>query len=284
MRWRSRPDLPGPVPELVAAVTGLVVDLGGAPVLRGVDLEVHAGEVLSLVGPNGAGKSTLLAALSGDAVPREGAAELWGRPVGDWSPDQVARRRAVLPQAHRVSFPFTVADVVAMGRAPWSGSATAEEDERLVAEAMEQTEVGGFAARPFTSLSGGEQARAMLARVIAQDTGLVLLDEPTAALDLRHQEMVGRACRDLAGRGRAVVVVLHDLDLAAAYSDRCALMDRGRIASVGAPVEVFDADRIGEVYRQPVTVEPDAGTGAPRVTPVRPTARRERERPAREEA
>src|SRR5699024_2164387 len=132
-----------------------------------------------------------------------------------------------------------------------------------------QAEVEALAARPFASLSGGEQARVMLARVIVQDTGLVLLDEPTAALDLRHQELVGRACRDLAGRGRAVVVVLHDLDLAAAYSDRCALMSQGRIASVGEPAEVFDAERIGEVYRQPVKVESDCDTGAPRVTPVR---------------
>lgn len=269
MRWRTRPDLPGTVPGLVAAAAGLTVDLGGAPVLRGVDLDVRAGEVLSLVGPNGAGKSTLLAALSGDVVPSGGEVELWGRPIGDWSPGQAARRRAILPQAHRVSFPFTVAEVVAMGRAPWSASPAAEADERRVAEAMKQAEVDDLAVRPFASLSGGEQARVMLARVIAQDTGLVLLDEPTAALDLRHQELVGRACRDLAGHGRAVVVVLHDLDLAAAYSDRCALMSRGRIAAVGEPAAVFDAERIGEVYRQPVKVESDPDTGAPRVIPVR---------------
>ncbi len=273
MRLRPRPDAPGPVPELVAAAFDLTVDLGGAPVLRGVDLDVRSGEVLTLVGPNGAGKSTLLAALSGDVAPGGGGVELWGRPIGEWRPGQMARRRSILPQAHRVSFPFTVAEVVAMGRAPWNGSAAADADEDRVSTAMKQTEVDEFAARPFTSLSGGEQARAMLARVIAQDTGLVLLDEPTAALDLRHQELVGRTCRDLAERGRAVVVVLHDLDLAAAYADRCALMSRGRVAAVGEPAEVFDADLLGEVYRQPVKVDTDPDTGAPRVTPVRSVGR-----------
>ncbi|GAB4003735.1 hypothetical protein GCM10029992_46710 [Glycomyces albus] len=156
-----------------------------------------------------------------------------------------------------------------MGRAPWTGTQASGEDAERVGEALALTEVVPLADRAFTSLSGGERARAMLARIIAQQAGLVLLDEPTAALDLRHQEMVGRLCRDLAERGRAVVAVLHDLDLAGAYSDRCALIDRGRIAACGKPAEVFDAERIGEVYRQPVKVETDPDTGAPRVTPVR---------------
>lgn len=269
MRLRARPDAPGPVPDPAAAVRDLTVDLGGEPVLRGLDLEVRGGEVLSLVGPNGAGKSTLLSALAGDLAPASGEVELWGRPIGDWHPARVARRRAVLPQAHRVSFPFTVAEVVAMGRAPWNGTPAAGEDAERIAEALVLAEAESLAGRAFTSLSGGEQARVMLARIIAQQAGLVLLDEPTAALDLRHQEMVGRLCRELAERGSAVVAVLHDLDLAGAYSDRCALMDRGRIAACGKPVEVFDAERIGEVYRQPVKVETDPDTGAPRVTPVR---------------
>ena len=269
MRLRTRTDRPGPVPDPAAAARGVTVELGGRPVLRGVDLEARGGEVLSLVGPNGAGKSTLLAALAGDLTPTRGVVDLWGRPIGDWSTAQIAQRRAVLPQTHRVTFPFTVAEVVAMGRAPWAGTPAAEEDEDRIAEALAQTETEPFAGRAFTSLSGGEQARVMLARIIAQQAGLVLLDEPTAALDLRHQEMVGRACRSLAERGRAVVVVLHDLNLAGAYSDRCALLDSGRIAACGKPADVFDADRLGQVYRQPVKVEPDPDTGAPRVTPVR---------------
>ncbi|WP_030156446.1 heme ABC transporter ATP-binding protein [Glycomyces sp. NRRL B-16210] len=260
---------PGPVPAVPAAVTGLGVTLGGKQVLRGIDLDVRAGEVLSLVGPNGAGKSTLLAALSGDLDARDGEVALWDRPIDDWTPLDIARRRAVLPQAHRVSFPFNVRDVVEMGRAPWTGTGRGAEDEERVADALALTEADEFADRAFTSLSGGEQARVMLARVVAQDAGLVLLDEPTAALDLRHQELVGRLCRELAAEGRAVVIVLHDLDLAAAYSDRSAILAEGRIAACGTPAQVYTAERLGEVYRQPVTVEHDPGTGAPKVTPVR---------------
>ncbi|THV26559.1 heme ABC transporter ATP-binding protein [Glycomyces paridis] len=269
MRTRSGTRDPGPVPDVPALVTGLRVALGGKEILRGIDLEARAGEVLSLVGPNGAGKSTLLAALSGDLRADAGEVELWERPIGAWSALDTARRRAVLPQAHTVSFPFTVGEVVAMGRAPWTGTGRGGDDEERTAAALALTEAAAFTGRAFTSLSGGEQARVMLARVVAQDAGLVLLDEPTAALDLRHQELVGRLCRTLAAEGRAVVVVLHDLGLAAAYSDRCALLSEGRLAACGAPAEVLTAERIGEVYRQPVTVDADPATGAPRVTPLR---------------
>lgn len=269
MRLHLRRDDPGTVPSTAAAVAGLRVRLGGKDVLRGLDLDVRAGEVLSLVGPNGAGKSTLLAALSGDLEAAAGEVALWDRPVDDWSALEAARRRAVLPQSHLVSFPFSVREVVAMGRVPWAGTERSDEDERRIAAALALAEAVQFAARPFTSLSGGEQARVMLARVIAQDAGLVLLDEPTAALDLRHQELVGRLCRTLAAEGRAVVIVLHDLDLAAAYADRCALLSEGRLAACGEPVEVFTAERLSEVYRQPVKVELDADTGVPRVTPLR---------------
>lgn len=270
MRLRARRDgVPGAVPATTAAVSGLRIRLDGKEILKGVDLGVRAGEVLSLVGPNGAGKSTLLGALSGDLEPASGEVELWDRPVSAWSAVDVARRRAVLPQSHVVSFPFSVREVVEMGRAPWAGTGRSAEDERRIDDALALTETEAFAARPFTSLSGGEQARVMLARVIAQDTGLVLLDEPTAALDLRHQELVARLCRTLAGEGRAVVIVLHDLDLAAAYSDRCALLAEGRVAASGAPVEVFTAERLSEVYRQPVKVELDSESGVPHVIPLR---------------
>ncbi|SDK78869.1 iron complex transport system ATP-binding protein [Glycomyces sambucus] len=270
MRLRTRrTTATGTTPDRPAAARGLHVRLGGKEILCGVDLDVHAGEVLGLVGPNGAGKSTLLAALSGDLEPSSGDALLWDRPIRDWSPLDTARRRAVLPQAHGVSFPFTAREVVEMGRAPWAGTDRGAHDEDRIAAAMARSETETFATRPFTSLSGGEQARVMLARVIAQDAGLVLLDEPTAALDLRHQELVGRLCRDLAAEGRAVVIVLHDLDLAAAYADRTALLANGRIASCGPPAEVFTAERLGDVYRQAVKVEPDPDTGTPRVTPLR---------------
>ncbi|MER5713459.1 heme ABC transporter ATP-binding protein [Streptomyces sp. NPDC002122] len=274
-RRRTRA-LPSPAArgELVAEVRGLRVALGGRTVLDGVGIGVRAGEVLALVGPNGAGKSTLLAALAADLAPRAGEVRIGGRSAGDWAAGELALRRAVLPQAAALSFPFPVAEVVRMGRAPWAGTGREDEDEAAVALAMAATEVEAFAGRPFSALSGGERARVALARVLAQRTGLLLLDEPTAALDLRHQELVLRVCRERAAAGDAVVVVLHDLGLAAAHADRVAVLHGGRIAAAGPPSEVLDAEVLSRVYRQPVEVFPHPRTGVPLVVPIRTTPSR----------
>lgn len=253
----------------LAEASGLVVRLGGREVLAGVSLTARAGEVLALVGPNGAGKSTLLAALAADLPADEGVVRVCGRPTADWPARELALRRAVLPQAAALSFPFVVEDVVRMGRSPWAGTAREEDDDLAVREAMGATEVGEFASRPFSALSGGERARVALARVLAQRTPLLLLDEPTAALDLRHQELVLRICRERAAAGDAVVVVLHDLGLAAAYADRVAVLRGGGLAAEGPPGAVFTGTLLSEVYRQPVEVFPHPRTGAPLVAPVR---------------
>ncbi|MFF2212014.1 heme ABC transporter ATP-binding protein [Streptomyces antibioticus] len=252
---------------VVAEADGVWVRLGGRDVLCGVDVRVRAGEVLALVGPNGAGKSTLLAALAADLPAAAGTVRIHGRPAGGWSAPELALRRAVLPQAAVLSFPFTVADVVRMGRAPHDSSPA--EDEAVIAEAMAATEVTRFAARPFSALSGGERARVALARVLAQRAPLLLLDEPTAALDLKHQELVLRLCRERAREGDAVVVVLHDLGLAAAYAHRVAVLHEGRVAADGPPAEVFTGRLLSEVYDQPVEVLPHPRTGALLVTPER---------------
>ncbi|ARQ71113.1 heme ABC transporter ATP-binding protein [Streptomyces marincola] len=264
--------VPGPwaAGETVAAAGGLAVRLGGRAVLDGVDLTVRAGELLALVGPNGAGKSTLLAALAADLTPDSGDLTIAGRPAHAWSAADLALRRAVLPQSAALSFPFTVADVVRMGRAPWHGTDAEDEDDAAVAEAMAATETTAFAERPFSGLSGGERARVALARVLAQRTGLLLLDEPTAALDLRHQELVLRLGRERAAAGRAVVVVLHDLGLAAAHADRAAVLHEGRIAADGPPDEVFVPGLLSRVYEHPVEVFPHPETGARLVVPLRP--------------
>ncbi|MFD3543448.1 heme ABC transporter ATP-binding protein [Streptomyces sp. NPDC058662] len=267
-RRRVVPARPAPG-EVLAETVGLHVRLGHREVLAGIDLSARAGEVLALVGPNGAGKSTLLAALAADLPAASGEIRIGGRPVGDWSAPELALRRGVLPQSAALSFPFPVQDVVRMGRAPWAGTPFADTDEEAVAAAMAATEVAQFAARPFSALSGGERARVALARVLAQRAPLLLLDEPTAALDLRHQELVLRVCRERASAGDAVVVVLHDLGLAAAYADRVAVLHDGRIAAAGAPAEVFEDELLSRVYRQPVEVLPHPRTGAPLVVPVR---------------
>ncbi|MFI0978530.1 heme ABC transporter ATP-binding protein [Streptomyces sp. NPDC021093] len=267
--------LPSPAARGTAAVevSALHVRLGQREVLSGIDLEARAGEVLALVGPNGAGKSTLLAAVAADLPAAAGTVRIDGRPVGDWSAPELALRRSVLPQSAALSFPFPVEDVVRMGRAPWAGTPREDEDDAAVAEAMAATEVAGFGPRPFSALSGGERARVALARVLAQRAPVLLLDEPTAALDLRHQELVLRICRERAAAGDAVVVVLHDLGLAAAYADRAAVLHDGRIAVCGPPAEVFGEDLLSRVYRQPVEVLEHPRTGAPLVIPRRAAQR-----------
>lgn len=266
------PRLPAPFPPgvAIAEVRDVLLRIGGRTVLDGVALAARAGEVLALVGPNGAGKSTLLAVLAADTRPDAGRVCVDRRPAGEWRPAELALRRAVLPQAAALAFPFTVAEVVRMGRAPWAAAgAGPDEDDAAVAAAMAATEVTAFAGRSFAALSGGERARVALARVLAQRTPLLLLDEPTAALDLRHQELVLRVCRERAAAGDAVVVVVHDLGLAGAYADRVAVLSAGRIAADGPPREVFTPALLSEVYRQPVRVLPDPGTGAPLVVPRR---------------
>ncbi|MBP2474998.1 iron complex transport system ATP-binding protein [Crossiella equi] len=260
------PLAPGTV---VAEARDVAVRLGGTGILHGVSLTVRTGEVLALLGPNGAGKSTLLAALTGDVAPSGGQALVHGRPVGAYRPRELALLRAVLPQHVQLSFPFTVAEVVEMGRAPWTGTARAAEDEEAVAAAMRESEVEEFADRRFPSLSGGERARVALARVLAQRVGLLLLDEPTAALDLRHQEAVLRVARRRAEAGDAVVVVLHDLGLAAAYAHRVALLAGGSLAACGTPAEVLTPALLSEVYRHEVEVLAHPRTGAPLVLPRR---------------
>ncbi|MEO8094032.1 MAG: heme ABC transporter ATP-binding protein [Pseudolysinimonas sp.] len=248
--------------------TDVGVDIDGVTILDGVTLDVVAGEVLVIVGPNGAGKSTLLAVLSGELPATRGSVTVEGREIGGIRQAERARLRSVLTQENTVSFPFRVAEVVAMGRAPWARSPEGREDVQVVGQAMAEADVTHLARRRYTTLSGGEKARVTLARVLAQATPTVFLDEPTAALDLRHQEEVMRTARRLADDGRAVVVVLHDLSLAGAYADRLALVANGHLESVGPPADVLTEDRVERVYGLPVALH--LVDGRPVVVPVRP--------------
>jgi len=233
---------------------GLGLQIGEVTILEDVDLEVRTGEVLALVGPNGAGKTSLLSLLAGDLDPTAGRVLLDGRPVGALRPTELARRRGALLQENRLSFPFEVVEVVEMGRAPWRGRPEAEQDEAAVAAAMQATDVVHLARRIFPTLSGGEKSRVSFSRVLAQDPRLVFLDEPTAALDIRHQERTLALARERARAGDAVVVVLHDLSLAGAYADRMVLLSGGRVLASGSPREVLEAERLSTVYEHPVEV------------------------------
>jgi iron complex transport system ATP-binding protein len=243
------------------------VELDGRPVLEGVNLEVRPGEVLALVGPNGAGKSTLLAVLSGERGPDSGTVLLDGRPLHDFAPLELARLRAVLTQDNALSFPFRVREVLEMGRSPWARTPQLDDDDRALASAAAQADVEHLLDRRFTELSGGERARVSLARVLAQHTPIVLLDEPTAALDLRHQEDVLQVARSLAASGRAVVIVLHDLSLAGAVADRVGLLSAGRLVALGTPEEVLTASAVSDVYG--VEVEVISRDGTLLVVPLR---------------
>lgn len=241
------------------SLRGIEVSLGGAPILQGVDLDVHRGEVLALVGPNGAGKSTLLAVASGDVASDAGTVVVLGEEMSSLPPRRAARLRSVMLQEQRLAFGFTAYEVVEMGRTPWYRHPEEERDEIAVEQAMRRTDVTGFTDRRYPTLSGGEKSRVSLARVLAQEAPLLLLDEPTAALDVHHQEQVLATARDLAQTGASVVVVLHDLSLAAAWADRICLMSAGRIRALGTPRAVLVPDVLDEVYQHPLDVVEHAG-------------------------
>lgn len=256
--------------QVALSCHGVTVSYGAQDVLRDVDLDLRSGEVLALVGPNGAGKSTLVSVLSGDLHPDEGQVLIDGAPLRSWSTVELAMRRAVLLQQVSMSFPFTVLQAVCMGRAPWQAAALDDaDDERIVAEAMARTDVLQFAERVYMSLSGGERARAALARVLAQDTHVLLLDEPTAALDIRHQEQVLGLAGHLAACGHAVAVVMHDLGLAAAHADRVVVLSGGRVCAEGPPEQVLTSELLSEVYECPIEVVRHPRTDQLLVVPLR---------------
>ena len=255
-------------PSLVAERVG--VEKGGRWLLRDVDLVVSPGEVVALVGPNGAGKSTLLRLLAGDEPPTTGRVLLDGRPVDAYRPRDLALRRAVLPQQAVVQFAFTAREIVEMGRAPHRDRDG--EGEAVVARALARTEAAHLADRIYPSLSVGEQGRVSLARVLAQQAPILLLDEPTAALDLRHQGLVMALGRELAQAGGTIVVVLHDLNLAAGFADRVVVLNAGRIAGAGSPAETLTEPLLSDVFACPIAVVPHPVRGGPLVLPLPPVS------------
>jgi len=235
----------------VIHVSGLTVAYRGRPALRDVDLHIDAGERVALVGPNGAGKSTLLRAIAGLLPATVGSVELGGLPVASLSRLAVARRLAVVPQVAVLPFSTTADDVVALGRLPHEhpirGMRPA--DRAAVAAAIEQVGVGHLMGRDARELSLGERQLVLLAMAVAQDAQVLVLDEPTVHLDLRHQVEVMELLGDLNARnGTTILAVLHDLGLAAHFFPRLILLDGGRVVGDGPPAEVLAPDRIREVF------------------------------------
>jgi iron complex transport system ATP-binding protein len=252
----------------LAAFALSVTGAGGATLLDDVSLAVERGEVVALLGPNGAGKSTLLRALCGELSPAAGDVHLEGRSLSGWSPRERAARLGVLPQASRLVFPFTAEQVALLGRTPHVARRESARDREIAGLALRRAGVGALARRDYLRLSGGEQQCVQLARVLAQvwdapaqGSRYLLLDEPTASLDLRLQHALLGLTRQLAGQGFGLLVSLHDLNLAAQYADRIALLCGGRLLADGAPPQVLSAERIRRVWGVEAAAGLDPRTG-----------------------
>ena len=239
----------------------ITVRLGGALIIDRASLALRPGELVALVGPNGAGKTTLLRALAG-LLPAQGRIALAGRPLDAFPARERARRIAYLPQGSVFHWPMSVASIVALGRHPHGDplSRWSDADRDAVSRALAATAIQKLADRPITTLSGGERARVALARALATQAPLLLADEPTVSLDLRHQLVVMELLRAAARAGGALLIVVHDLALAARFADRVVVMDRGRLIADAAPAEALSAGRIADVFGVETTVI-DTGDG-----------------------
>lgn len=222
--------------------------VGSSWLVRGVDLELAAGEFCAILGPNGAGKTTLLRMLSGELSPTCGQVLLAGEPLNRYTPLQLAQRRALLSQKRHLEFPFRALEVVLLGRMPHQQGRESARDRQIAETSLLRVEAGQLSARLYPSLSGGEASRVDLARVLAQEPKLLLLDEPTNHLDPRHQLAVLALARELAACGCAVIATMHDLNLAARFADRLILMHQGCVVASGSANSVLTEARLREVY------------------------------------
>ena len=234
-------------PILEVAAAGMAY--GPSHVLCDVNLRFDEPQLVALAGPNGAGKSTLLGIIAALRPGHSGVCRLFGTPAQDWRRRDFARTLAFVPQSLALDFPFTVLEVVYMGRTPHAGGFFESDRDRAAARrAMELTDVTAFAGRDFRSLSGGERQRVVLASAIAQEPRVLLLDEPTSFLDLSHQFAIYALLRRLRDEGILVIAATHDLNLAAAYSDRVVVLRQGRVMADAGPCEALSASKIREVF------------------------------------
>ncbi len=258
-----------PRPRIEA--TGVSAGYRTETVLHDVSLAAAPGEFVAVLGPNGSGKSTLLRVLAGTLSPLAGSVSLEGRALTSLSRREVAQSVAVVPQDSEVAFGFSVGEVVAMGRAPRQGALLipSEEDRRHTREALRLCELEALVSRPVGELSGGERRRVILARAIAQQPDVLLLDEPTAHLDIRHAVELYRLVRDMTrSKGVACVAVMHDLNAAARWADRAALLREGRVVRAGAIADVLEPEVLAEVFGLPIHRGTDTDLETPYFLPL----------------
>lgn len=251
----------------------LVVRYAGAPrpALDGVSMSVPSGALYAVLGPNGSGKSTLMKALLGVCPTAGGVALIDGRPVSRWGRRELARSVGAVAQSESVAFPIRTRDLVAMGRYPHLGplETGGPADREAVRRALGLCDLDALGDRDVTTLSGGEFQRARIARALSQEPRALVLDEPTASLDVGHEMAILELLRASADDGMTVLLVTHSLDRAAQFADRILVLADGNVAAEGEPDEVLQADVLSRVYGWPVEVGRDARTGAPRVAPLR---------------
>ena len=257
------------ITERTLKVENVSLGYGETTIVKDLSLEFPKGKVTAIIGPNGCGKSTLLKTLARVLRPSSGQVELGGRAISSYSPKQVARQVALLPQSPQAPEGIRVADLVARGRHPhqsllrqWSPA-----DERAVQEALERAGVASLASRRVEELSGGQRQRVWIAMALAQDTPVLLLDEPTTYLDISHQVEVLELAAALQRQGRTVVAVLHELALAFRYATHLVVMHQGAIVAQGNPREIVTEQLIEKVFDLPCQLLHDPQTGAPLVLP-----------------
>jgi iron complex transport system ATP-binding protein len=262
-----------PTADSLLVAEDISIRYGKRVAVAGVSLHAVAGEIIAIIGPNGAGKSSLLRALNGALPVSGGEIFLDGQPLHSFARRAIGRRIAVVAQEAELRFPVTVLEFVLGGRYAWSGTGTwgweTERDVRVAQEVLRETELAEFSSRLMSELSGGERQRAVLARALATDANILLLDEPTANLDLAHQAVLLQLVRERCDKkGAAAIVVTHDLNLAAEFADRVLLLMKGQALASGKPQDVLTPELLREVFEMRVLVDAHPVTGAPRITPV----------------
>jgi len=238
----------------------------GPQVIKGLDCEIRAGEILGILGPNGSGKTTLLHLMSGLLEAQTGTIQLGAQSLTQLSRREIAQQISLVPQSDQIQLPFTVWDVVLMGRQPYQGffSFDSESDRDAANQALEATETMDLRSRSIQELSGGERRRVLIARSLAQAAPIMILDEPTAQLDIRYQLEICELLRNLRDqKDRSIIVTLHDINLAAMYCDRILLLHEGCSFLSGPPQDVISAEAIEQVYGVRVTVKTDADSQRP---------------------
>lgn len=260
---------------MILRAQGVSVRYAGAPqpAVSDVDFSLGPGELVAVVGPNGCGKTTLVRSFLGLLPLASGTVTLNDRPVANWRRDELARTIALVPQREETPFSWRVEEMVGFGRYAHLGalSPMTSRDREAVDRALQRADVAEFRRRPVETLSGGEWQRVRIARALAQEPELLVLDEPTASLDLGHEMELFELVAKLVAEGLAAIVVTHHLNLAARYAGRMLLLDRGRVAAAGTPAEVMQPALLSTVFRWPVAIVPLEG--APQIVPERPDSR-----------